>query len=171
MCCGGCCKEVVFFIMGIMPIMNRPTTFQAGDVCTLTGLSSHQLREWTLRRGILLADQPAQGRGRHARYAWNTVLVLRVLAQLHRDYGIEIGAWSALATALRDDLAFSSPVGLYGRFLLVCGSQYEITTSPSASLQDTALIVRLDPHVEALAAGLGLPPPLAQRDLFPVVRA
>lgn len=157
--------------MGVMPIMTRPTTFQAADVCTLTGLSSHQLREWTSRRGILPADQPAQGRGRHARYAWNTVLVLRVLAQLHHEYGVEIGAWSALAVAVRDDLSSSSPIGLYGRYLLISGGQYEITTPPFMLVQGAALIVRLDPHVEALAAGLGLPPPPTQRDLFPVARA
>lgn len=155
--------------MGMATIMTSPLTFQASDVRALTGLSPSQLREWTSRRGILPADQPARGRGKHAQYAWNTVLVLRILAELHSSYGVEIAAWSALATSIRDRLAAASPLSLHGKYLQICGNQYEITATPSASPRATAILVRLDPHLEALATGLGVLPPPAQLSLFVAV--
>jgi hypothetical protein len=127
------------------------------------------LREWTSRRGILLADGPARGRGKHAQYAWNTVLVLRILAELHRSFGIEIAAWAELGTKLRDSLAKSSPLNLYGKYLRVFDGRFEITATPLPNPEATAIVVRLDPHLEVLAMGLGVPPPAQQLNLFAAV--
>lgn len=156
--------------MGMLPIMASPLTFQASDVRALTGLSASQLREWTARRGILPADQPARGRGKHAQYAWNTVLVLRILAELHSSYGIEIAAWSALAMRIRDDLAAASPLSLYGKYLQIRCGGHEITATPSATPSSTSTIIPLNPHLEALATDLGVAPP-AQLSLFVAIGA
>ena len=158
-------------MMVMMPIMVGNLTFQASDVRALTGLTPSQLREWTSRRGIVLADQPARGRGKHAQYTWNTVLVLRILAELHRSFGIEIAAWSELGTKLRDSLAKTSPINLYGKYLRVFEGRFEITASLPANPETSAIIVRLDPHLEVLATGLGVPPPAQQLNLFAAVRA
>ena len=160
-----------FAKMGRMPIMTSPLTFQASDVLALTGLSPNQLREWTSRRGIVPADQPARGRGKHARYAWNTILVLRILAELKRMFGIEIGAWADLGTRLRDNLAGTSPIALYGRCLFVREGAFDITIGPLGPPDGATIVIPLDPHLEVLAVGLGVPSPPGQLSLFPVVRA
>lgn len=156
-------------MMGIVTIMVSPLTFQASDVRAMTGLSASQLREWTSRRGILPADQPARGRGKHAQYAWNTVLVLRLLAELHGSYGVEIAAWSALAKRVRDDLAAASPLSLYGKYLQIRCDEHEVTATPSATPRSASITIPLNPHLEALATGLGVPPPPAQLSLFVAV--
>jgi len=155
--------------MVMIPIMASPLTFQASDVRILTGLSPSQLREWTSRRGILPADQPARGRGRHAHYAWNTVLVLRILAELHTNFGVELTTWSGLAQRIRDDLTKVHPLSLYGKYLQIWGGRYEITATPSLTLVSTSTIVPLNPHLQALAVGLGIPTPPAQLSLFAAV--
>jgi DNA-binding transcriptional MerR regulator len=157
-------------MMVMMTIMESNLTFQANDVRALTGLTPSQLREWTSRRGIVLADRPARGRGQHAQYTWNTVLVLRILAELHRSFGIEIAAWAELGTKLRDSLSKSSPISLYGKYLLIFDGHFEITLTPPANVGTTAIVVRLDPHLEVLATGLGVPPPAKQMNLFAAVR-
>jgi hypothetical protein len=157
-------------MMGMMPIMGSPLTFQASDVRALTGLSTSQLREWTSRRGILPADQPARGRGRHAHYAWNTVLVLRILAELHRNYRVEIAAWAETAQRVRDGLARTSPLSLHGKYLQISNGTYEIVGLPSALPTSICTIIPLDPHLEVLATGLGVPMPPAQLSLFAAVR-
>lgn len=157
--------------MVIIAIMTSPLTFQASDVRAFTGLSPSQLREWTSRRGIIPADQPARGRGKHAQYAWNTVLVLRILVELHRTFGVEIAAWADLGTRLRDSLTGTSPIGLHGKCLQICEGTFDITAVPLGSWGRATITVPLDPHLEVLAVGLGLPLPPDQLTLFPVVRA
>lgn len=155
----------------MMPIMRSLGTFQASDVRALTGLSPSQLREWTSRRGILPADQPARGPGKHAQYAWNTVLVLRLLVELRRHFKIEIAAWARPATALRDSLIGTSPIALYGKYVEVHPNAIAITANPAPGALVPTITVSLDPHLEALAVGLGVAPPPAQLNLFPAVRA
>jgi hypothetical protein len=98
------------------------------------------------------------------------VLVLQILAELHGSYGIEIAAWSALVKRIRDGLATASPLSLYGKYLQICGGEHEITANPSATPRSMSTIVPLDPHLEALAIGLGVPPQPAQLSLFVAIR-
>lgn len=154
-----------------MTIMASHPTFQASDVRALTGLSPSQLREWTSRRGIIPVDEPARGRGKHARYAWNTVLALRVLVELHSTFGVEIAAWANLGTRLRDSLAGTSPIGLYGKCLQIRGSDFDIIATPLGTPVNATITVPLDSHLEVLAVGLGVPLPPAQLSLFSAVRA
>lgn len=157
--------------MGMMAVMGSPLTFQAGDVLALTGLSPSQLREWTSRRGIIPADQPARGRGKHAQYAWNTILVLRILVELKRTFSIEIAAWAALGTCLRDSLAGTSPIALYGKCVLFSEGTFYIVGSPEVSVGGATIAIPLDPHLKVLAIGLGVPLPQGQLSLFPLARA
>ena len=145
-------------MMVIMTFMRSPLPSKR-RLLALTGLSPSQLREWTSRRGIIPADQPARGRGEHAQYAWNTVLVLRILMELKRTFSIEISAWAALGTCLRDSLAGTSPIALYGKHVLVRGNTFEIVGSPEGSPGGATIAIPLDPHLEVLAIGLGVSPP------------
>ena len=145
--------------MVMIPLMMSQATFQASDVLALTGLSPSQLREWSSRRGIMPADQPARGRGKHAQYAWNTVLVLRILVELKREFRMEIAAWSDLGIRLRDSLAGTSPIELYGHCLLVRGIAFEITVAPWRMPEVPTIAIPLDTHLEVLAGGLGVSPP------------
>src|SRR5436853_1913347 len=67
---------------------------QACDAIRMSGLTPHQLREWCGRRGVVVPDQPAAGRGRHALYSWQTILSLRILKELHDQFCVEVSAWS-----------------------------------------------------------------------------
>jgi hypothetical protein len=153
--------------MGILPNMTSHATFQASDVLALTGLSPSQLREWSSRRGIMPADQPARGRGKHAQYAWNTVLVLRILVELKREFRMEIAAWSELGIRLRDSLAGTSPTALYGRCLLVRGIAFEIAAAPWRMPNSPTIAIPLDAHLEVLAGELGLVPPSGKHAVAP----
>ena len=64
------------------------------DVLALTGLSGHQLREWTGRRALIQADVPARGKGTQARYSWQTVLVLRLALVLRQEFHLNLQHWS-----------------------------------------------------------------------------
>src|SRR4051812_25356559 len=62
------------------------------DVLGATGLSSDQLREWTGRRGLVVPDIRAQGKGTHPRFSWQTALVLRFAAELKDVFHLELQA-------------------------------------------------------------------------------
>lgn len=143
--------------------MMSQATFQAGDVLAMTGLSPSQLREWSSRREIMTADQPARGRGKHAQYAWNTVLVLRILVELKREFRMEIAGWSELGGRLRDSLAGTSPTALYGCCLLIRGTAFEIAAAPLPMPDGPTITIPLNNHLEVLAGGLGVPPPSGRR--------
>src|ERR1700723_3289720 len=66
---------------------------QASDAARLSGLTSHQLREWCGRRSVVSPDVPAAGRGRHALFSWQTIIALRILNELHGRFGVEVSAW------------------------------------------------------------------------------
>ena len=99
------------------------------------------------------------------------MLVLRILAELHSTFGVEIAAWADLGTRLRDSLAGTSPIGLYGKCLQILGSTFDIIATPLGTPVKATITVPLDPHLEVLAVGLGVPLPPGQLSLFSVVRA
>jgi hypothetical protein len=41
-------------------------------------MTADQLREWTVRRGLIQPDEPAPKRGSEAKFSWQTLLVLRL---------------------------------------------------------------------------------------------
>lgn len=68
---------------GIMPDLEEWVRLVGSrDVLNLTGLSGDQLREWTVRRGLISPDVPASRQGQQAQFGWQTVLLLRLAVVL-----------------------------------------------------------------------------------------
>ena len=141
---------------------------QASDACRLTGLTQHQLREWCVRRGVVRPDVPPAGPGRHALYSWQTLLALRLLREIHEQFGVEVSAWSTAITSLISQLqgrSFPSLWGLAAQF----PSANEASIIGSREGTHQGLTLAFDPHLEVLASALSLPGPPYQLPLFPVL--
>lgn len=144
--------------------------FQTADVLRASGLTKSQLREWTGRgrRELLHPDVVASGPGTHALFAWQTVLVLRVLLILHRDFATEVGAWAPAAQRLRGKLEHMPVFNLW-RFHAVFPSTTDVVlTANIAEAGAGGIVVPLEPHAEALAQMLALPR-TDQLPLFPTM--
>lgn len=146
--------------------------FQAGEAARLAGITPNQLREWSGRRAIILPDVPGRGRGRHALFSPTTVLILRLLAELHSRFRIEVGSLAQLAESLRSDLSAIPFMGLYGRAVAVkCLDQYEIISLSQARITDAVVVLPFDKHLVAISETSGLKDQLMQFQLFPVMSA
>jgi hypothetical protein len=143
----------------------------SGDVLKLTGLSAHQLREWTVRRGLIRPDAEPHGPGSRAKFAWQTVLLLRLAVVLKERFHIELQAHRDLFGALGERLAKASFPALHGSALVIQpGSTFELLPLGEAkSKSGDMIIVQLDPHLEVLSMSFGLVEPVRQLTLFPVV--
>ena len=136
------------------------------DVPSLTGLTADQLREWTVRRGLVQPDEPAQKRGSEAKFSWQTLLVLRLAVVLRTRFHVELQAHRELLASARrllDGASFPSLIYDLSRCELL-GAR---TTPPPA--EEDAILLRLNRHLEALSQGFGLPEPVSQLPLFPAV--
>jgi hypothetical protein len=139
----------------------------------LTGLTTAKLREWTSRRALIPADVAPKTQGSPAQYGWQTILVLRLAVQLRDRFHVELQAHRAMSTSLRGALRGTSFIVLWGRTLALHGGERWtlIDSADSAGLTDDAVLIRLDPHLQVLAAGFALPQPSrfpGQLDLFPL---
>jgi hypothetical protein len=145
--------------------------FQAADALEVTGLTRSQLREWCgrSRRDLIQPDVDPEGPGRHALYAWQTLLVLRLLKSLQSDFALEVGAWAPAAKELRaelDRVAFPT--------LWRCSAYFpsretaRLIDSISEVGETGGIVVPLEPHLTVLAARLSLPGP-QQLPLFPAM--
>lgn len=142
------------------------------DVPALTGLTADQLREWTVRRGLIQPDEPAQKRGSEAKFSWQTVLVLRLAMVLRTRFYVELQAHRDLLAAARRLLDGVSFPGLWGATLAIYGltrCELLMPRAPLPAADEDAILLRLNRHLEALSQGFGLPEPLAQLPLFPAV--
>lgn len=142
------------------------------DVPALTGLTANQLREWTVRRGLVQPDQPAQKRGSEARFSWQTLLVLRLAVVLRTRFHVELQAHRELLASARQLLEGVSFPGLWGGTLAIYSlTRCELLSArtPLPPAEDDAILLRLNRHLEALSQGLGLPEPVSQLPLFPAV--
>ena len=150
--------------------MDAMRLFQAADVLMMTDLSRHQLREWTGRgrRALLRADVEAAGPGRHALYAWQTVLVLRLLLVLHRDFAAEVGAWAPALQTLRAKLDKVSFPALWELGVFFPNREDAELTSLPMHAGTSGVFISLEPHLSALATQLASPRP-GQLSLFPAV--
>jgi hypothetical protein len=140
----------------------------------LTGLSPAKLREWTSRRALIPADVPPKKQGSSAQFSWQTILVLRLAVTLKDRFRLELQAHRALFAGLRHSLKGRSFIALWDQALVLRGpGDWVFAEVGSAeALQDDAVIVRLNPHLEVLATGFALPRPsetAGQLDLFPAV--
>jgi DNA-binding transcriptional MerR regulator len=144
---------------------------QSSEACGLTGLTPHQLREWCIRRGIVAPDVQPAGPGRHALYSWQTLLVLRLLRDLHERFAIEVGAWAVAMASLQQQFqgrAFPALWGLAVRFPSAQKATIVRLDANSAE-QSPGLQLSLEPHLTVLAAGLTLPGPPSQLSLFSAI--
>jgi MerR-like DNA binding protein len=140
---------------------------QTADACRLTGLTSHQLREWCARRAILPPDVPGEGRGRHALFSWQTVLALRLLHELHERFGAEVGAWKSAVEECRQLLNGRSFPGLWTT-AVVFTDRHHASLSEGRDFADEAfLVLPLEPHLQAIADDFAFPP----QAQFPLFRA
>ena len=142
------------------------------DVPALTGLTADQLREWTVRRGLVQPDEPAQKRGSEAKFSWQTLLVLRLAVVLRTRFHVELQAHRELLASARKLLEGASFPGLWGGTLAIYGlARCELLTAraPPPSAEEDAILLHLNRHLEALSQGFGLPEPISQLPLFPAV--
>jgi hypothetical protein len=143
--------------------------FQASDAVRLSGLTTHQLREWCGRRGVVIPDVPAAGRGRHALFSWRTILALRILHELHGDFGVEVIAWRRAIAACQKLLEGRSFPSLWGASVAFPSTTDAILIHDWEGPRETArLVVPLGPHLRALASDHSAPPE-AQLPLFAVM--
>ena len=142
--------------------------FQTADVAELTGLSRGKVREWSIRRDLIPPDVKPHGPGRHALYSWETVVVLRVLKEVHDRFAGELKAWAEGMVALRTELQDVPFPSLWGLVVHFRRSNTPVLVSAIDRELLAGMILPLDPHLRALASRLSVHEP-EQRTLFPAV--
>lgn len=144
---------------------------QTGDVLKLTGLSTDQLREWTVRRSLIRPDIIPNGSGTRAKFTWQTVLLLRLAIVLRETFHVELQAHRGLLWALGARLSKASFPALRGAVLLIRpqGDFELVTAGETAALTGDRLMLELDSHLDVLSVGFGMAKPLQQLPLFPAV--
>ena len=144
------------------------------EAIRLTGLSGPKLREWTSRRALIPADIPPKSQGSSAQYSWQTILLLRLAAELRSRFHLELQVHRSLFASLRRSFHGKSFVVLWGKTLALYGGEHWslINAEERSDAAEDALLIRLDPHLGILAAGFELPHPSGasrQLDLFPAL--
>lgn len=135
--------------------------FQSADALEVTGLTRSQLREWTGRgrRELIFPDVGPGGPGRHALYAWQTLLVLRLLLVLQDEFAVEVSAWAPAARDLRqklDDVSFPT---LWHLLAFFPNRQTALLVDEVSTNGHIGLILPLDSHLAILASKLSFPRP------------
>ena len=135
--------------------------FQSADALELTGLTRSQLREWPGRgrRELISPDIDADGPGRHALYAWQTLLVLRLLLVLHNEFAAEVGAWAPAAKNLREKLEGASFPTLWHLSVFFPNRRTALLVDDVSKIGHTGLILPLESHLTVLSSKLLLPRP------------
>ena len=132
---------------------------QSADALQVTGLTRSQLREWTGRRELILPDVSPDGPGRHALYAWQTLLVLRLLLVLHNEFAAEVRAWVPAAKNLREKLDGTSFLSLWRLSVFFPNCHTALLVDDVSKVGNTGLILPLESHLTVLASKLSLPRP------------
>lgn len=145
---------------------------QSKAVLKLTGLTAHQLREWTCRRGLVKPDVLPSGSGTLALYSWQTVLVLRLAVEMRDSFRMELQTHRNLLDGLTRRLAGTSFPSLLG-CRLACYSRGDwalLRPGEKPDLERSVVLLRLDPHLEVLSAEFDAQEPFRQLPLFPAVQ-
>jgi hypothetical protein len=146
----------------------------AGQVQTLTGLTTNQLREWSHRRGLIPPDVQGNGPGRPALYSWQTVLLLRLAVVLRARFRIELQAHKDLLHALRG-LFSGTPFPTLRGCVLALRAMEQGELLPEGLVRvgggdpDT-LFLHLDPHLDVLETQFAPQDQGGQLPLFRAVR-
>ena len=127
---------------------------QFARAAQIAGISENQLKEWCTRRKLISPDVAPQGRGHNALFAWQTLLVLRLLATLHRDFGGTVAHWAPILQTWRLSLEGRSFPTLFGLVVVSDGARIQIAASAGGRVLDALLVLPLDPHLDAIAASL-----------------
>jgi len=140
-------------------------------VLKLTELSADQLREWTVRRGLIQADIPASRQGQQAQFGWQSVLLLRLAVVMRSRFHIELQVHRDLLVCARALLNGRSFPSLWGYRLAIFGLERCALLGPSEAVPEDqdAVLLRLNAHLEALSQGFGVSEPMVQLPLFPAV--
>lgn len=141
------------------------------DVLKLTELSADQLREWTVRRGLIHPDVPASRQGQQAQFGWQTVLLLRLAVVMRSRFHIELQVHRDLLVRARELLNGRSFPSLWGNRLAIFGFERCALLGASEAVPDEhdVVLLRLNTHLEVLSQGFGVSEPIAQLPLFPAV--
>lgn len=142
---------------------------KASDVQELTGLTGDQLREWTIRRGLIAPDTKPSGPGTRARFSWQTVLLLRIAVVLKDRFHVELQSQKLLFCNLSRKLSRTSFPALRGTAVVLrAGGDAEILAIEELrQVRGDFLSIRLDPHLDILSTSFNLLEPLRQLPLFP----
>ena len=134
----------------------------------LTGLTSHQLRDWTVRRRFVVPDREPNGPGTRASFSWRSVLMLRLLSALHHRFGVGLEEGRRATDSLRAELQRQSFVALWGK-LVVAHEDLRAELANAAPKSAAYILIPLDPHLEVISEGFReLPHPPQQLSLLPV---
>jgi hypothetical protein len=146
----------------------QPKLFQAADAIELTGLTRHQLREWTGagRRGLISPDVTPQGPGRHALFSWQTLLVLRLLRVIHVEFAAEAGAWAPAAQDLREKLDHVVMPSLWRTSIVFASLKSCSLVEEFSENVVQGLVLPLAPHLVVFGTKMSIPRP-DQLQLFP----
>jgi hypothetical protein len=116
------------------------------------------------------ADVAPTKKGSPAKFSWQTLLVLRLALTLRDDFNLELEAHREAFAVLKLLLLSHSFIALWGaRIALSCDGVWMLVESGSEPPADDAVLLRLDPHLQALsegAAALELSDGPRQLDLF-----
>lgn len=145
----------------LLGLVDSMRLFQSADALEVTGLTRSQLREWTGRgrRELISPDVNPDGPGRHALYAWQTLLVLRLLLVLHNEYAAEVGAWAPAAKNLRMKLDNTSFPSLWYSSVFFPNRHTALLVDDESAIGDSGLILPLESHLTVLASKLSIPRP------------
>jgi len=138
---------------------------QASKAAEVTGLTEHQIKEWCIRRSLLRPDRPPAGRGHHALFGWRTLLALRLLRELHEEFGGTVAYWAPILSQWRDDLVSKPFHSLYEHSVILEKGVARISRVIPNSSSMPFIVLPLNHHLVALAAG-GLAAMEKQRPLL-----
>lgn len=140
------------------------------QVPALTGLTVDQIRDWTVRRGLIRPDIPARKRGSEAQFSWQTVLVLRLAVVLRNRFHVELQAHRDLLLEVRAFLEGRSFIALWGERLAICGLRRAELVSSISDLDEheDVIVLTLDRHLEVLSREFGFQDTFRQLPLFSV---
>lgn len=140
----------------------------AGDVLRLTGLSADQLREWTVRRGLIEPDKKPAGPGSRTGFTWQTVLVLRIAIVLKKSFGVELQGQREFFRQLAQRLAGTSFPALRDMVLIIgAGGVFRLSDRGSTKIAGDCVVIDLEPHLDVLSTEFGVLEPAKQLALFP----
>jgi DNA-binding transcriptional MerR regulator len=127
------------------------------EVSQLTGISIDTLREWSSRRALIEADLRPKSKGSPARYAWQTILILRIAVTLRDRFHVELQASKPLFDAIRAAIQHASVRDLRGKLLALYDShRWAFIEEGQEILHPNAdsILLRLEPHLDVLASSL-----------------